>query len=265
MPARPSTAAPTLLCRECKFENEPERVYCHNCGAKLDRSLLPPEALPGRRDPAKMQRQVQKLLRPSRFQPWAILKKLLFSLGFAALVACLVLAARAPLNIPDLKPEQIDNARTIDAELQTLADSRSGRAVAYTENDVNAYLKSSIHPKKGQDTVLSAKFEQLFVHFLDGNVCDVTEQLSLFDYRLYVGVEHRVTIAGGKLQATPVGGHLGRLRLPAILMKGLDALFEPAWTAEKSDKNLVERLGAISFQKGRVQLGGVPAAPATAP
>ena len=30
-----------LTCAECKYENEVERVYCHNCGEKLDRSLLP--------------------------------------------------------------------------------------------------------------------------------------------------------------------------------------------------------------------------------
>ena len=33
----------TLTCAECGFVNEAERVYCHNCGKKLDRSLIPKE------------------------------------------------------------------------------------------------------------------------------------------------------------------------------------------------------------------------------
>ena len=56
-------ATTTLVCKQCNFENEPERVYCHNCGAKLDRSLLPPEATK-REDPVIVQERVRKLVRP---------------------------------------------------------------------------------------------------------------------------------------------------------------------------------------------------------
>ena len=29
-----------LICPECRKENEAERIYCHECGAKLDRSKV---------------------------------------------------------------------------------------------------------------------------------------------------------------------------------------------------------------------------------
>ena len=29
-----------LVCPECQRQNEPERIYCHDCGARLDRSAL---------------------------------------------------------------------------------------------------------------------------------------------------------------------------------------------------------------------------------
>src|SRR5262245_58216152 len=29
-----------LTCPECRRENEAERIYCHDCGARLDRSVL---------------------------------------------------------------------------------------------------------------------------------------------------------------------------------------------------------------------------------
>src|SRR5438046_10432081 len=29
-----------LTCPECRGDNEPERIYCHDCGARLDRSAL---------------------------------------------------------------------------------------------------------------------------------------------------------------------------------------------------------------------------------
>ena len=30
----------TLICPECRCENDPKRIYCHDCGARLDRSVL---------------------------------------------------------------------------------------------------------------------------------------------------------------------------------------------------------------------------------
>lgn len=33
-----------LICTQCNHENEVERIYCHNCGSKLDRSQLPVES-----------------------------------------------------------------------------------------------------------------------------------------------------------------------------------------------------------------------------
>ena len=34
----------TLTCKECQHVNEEARIYCHNCGTKLDRSLLVEDA-----------------------------------------------------------------------------------------------------------------------------------------------------------------------------------------------------------------------------
>ncbi len=254
MAARTPAAPPTLLCKECKFENEPERVYCHNCGAKLDRSLLPPEAVPTRRDPAEFQRQVQKLMQPSRVRPMEVVKNFLLSLVIGAILAALVVAAREPADVPTFKQEQIDNARQIDAELQSLIDARVVRSVAYSENDVNAYLKNNVRPKKSQDSVFGLKFEQIYVRFLEGNVCNVTQRMSIFDFPLYFSVANRVDLKSGKLTTVPVGARLGRLPLPAALVKPLDTLFAPAWAAEKSDKKLVEQMGSVAFRPGQVQL-----------
>jgi hypothetical protein len=254
MAARPPVAPPTLLCKECKFENEPERVYCHNCGAKLDRSLLPPEVVQTRRDPAETQREVQKLMKPSSARLGRVVRNLLFCLVFGALVAAGFEASREPQDVPDLKQEQIDNARQIDAELQALVDARAVRSIAYSENDVNAYLKNNVRPKKNQPTIYGLKFEGAYAQFLDGNVCGMTQRMSLYDYPLYFTVAHRVAVQGGKLMAVPVGARLGRLPLPAVVVKPLNELFAPSWAAEKSDKKMVEQLGSIAFRKGQVQL-----------
>ena len=35
-----TTTTITLVCPDCQHENEPQRIYCHSCGARLDRSKL---------------------------------------------------------------------------------------------------------------------------------------------------------------------------------------------------------------------------------
>ena len=55
----------TLVCPECRRENEPERIYCHDCGARLDRSALAKEKAK-EEDPKATQRRVAKMFDPRR-------------------------------------------------------------------------------------------------------------------------------------------------------------------------------------------------------
>ena len=52
-----------LLCPECRRENEPERIYCHDCGARLDRSSLAKEKST-EEAPKETQRRLRSMLDP---------------------------------------------------------------------------------------------------------------------------------------------------------------------------------------------------------
>ncbi len=54
-----------LVCPECQRQNEPERIYCHDCGARLDRSALAKVAPKGE-DPKETHRRLHKLFDPGR-------------------------------------------------------------------------------------------------------------------------------------------------------------------------------------------------------
>jgi len=54
-----------LICPECRRENEAERIYCHDCGARLDRTALAKEPPKGE-DVKETQRRLKNLLDPSR-------------------------------------------------------------------------------------------------------------------------------------------------------------------------------------------------------
>src|SRR3954447_16074507 len=90
----------TLQCKECQYENEPERVYCHNCGAKLDRSVLPKEEEVRRESPERARRRIMRMANPSSNVVKREIGALFKTLFFAVLAACIIQCLRPPDGIP---------------------------------------------------------------------------------------------------------------------------------------------------------------------
>src|ERR1044072_3028629 len=74
-----------LICPECQRQNEPERIYCHDCGARLDRSSLAKVA-PKMEAPEQTQKRLKRLLDPTR----ARIKHTVMMTSKTVLGACVV-------------------------------------------------------------------------------------------------------------------------------------------------------------------------------
>ena len=72
-----------LVCPECQRQNEPERIYCHDCGARLDRSALAKVA-PKLEAPEQTHKRLKRLLDPTR----ARMKHMFFQASKMILGAC---------------------------------------------------------------------------------------------------------------------------------------------------------------------------------
>src|SRR3982751_1779111 len=96
---------PTLQCKECAYENEPERVYCHNCGAKLDRSVLPKEDQLRRESPDRARKRIMRMTNPGASPVRYAITTTLKVLAWAAFIAVGILTCLAPDNVPPLKGE----------------------------------------------------------------------------------------------------------------------------------------------------------------
>jgi hypothetical protein len=247
-------ATATLLCKQCNFENEPERVYCHNCGAKLDRSLLPPEAVK-REDPQTVQDRVRSVVQPTRPTVIPILTNLLVSLLVAAVLASLFLISEAPDGRPNLSDDAVLAAPPISDALEDLAQSPSPKRLSFTEDQVNAFLQSSLKAKENDSFGISLKYDRTFVSFQEG-VCRATVEESIFGHPFYFSSTDQVEIKDGQVISHPVGGSIGRLQIPAKLMPVVDKALANMWSSLDPLKKLVARLGSITFQKGAVVVVG---------
>ncbi len=91
-----TTAMTKLVCAECRHENEAERIYCHNCGERLDRSAV--SAQKKAQDPQEVHRRLQKMLGPPNMA-----RRHFFTVSKLALAAAVV-AALVEIALPPELP-----------------------------------------------------------------------------------------------------------------------------------------------------------------
>ena len=252
-------ATTTLVCKQCNFENEPERVYCHNCGAKLDRSLLPPDATK-RADPVVTQERVRRMVSPRRGSGLRWLRHLVASLALSALLAVIVVIIKPPDDIPEISKDAALSAPTVTDDLDGLVAQATPARLTYTEDQINAFLQSTIRGKSSGSSGAVLKFERAYVRFDEGLV-RVTYVQSIFGLPLYATTTDSLSLQNGQVIATPSAGTFGRLPISARLMPYFGGLFGPLWKVLDRDKNLVARLGSITFHKGRVDMLNKAAVP----
>lgn len=231
-----------LVCPECRRENEPERIYCHDCGARLDRSAL--AKVKGKEeDPKETQRRLRTLMDPRRAQLrqrfFQGSKLILAALGVAVLIQIFRAPDLPPRTITSMLPTQIN----LDLENAAM-DPRMG-PLRYTEEQVNAYLAYII---KGKRAALSkyARFERAMAGFGEGYI-SVTVERSLFGVPLFSSTTYTVTLKDGTIMGTNRGGSLGRLPIHPALMRHAGFLFADLWAALDRERKSIAKLGAMEL------------------
>jgi hypothetical protein len=239
----------TLVCPECRRENEAERIYCHDCGARLDRTALAKVA-PKTEDVQATRDRLRKMLDPQR----AKIRHLFFKTSkmiLAALITAAVVQMILPPDAPP-PPKTGEFPPQITLDLENALLNHSTAPIQYTEAQVNAYLGSAL---KSKQAALNKylQFERAIVNF-DENVCRITVQRSLFGLSVYTGTSSKVTLDKGAIAATNIGGSIGRLPVHPMLMKYGDALFADLWTALDRERKAIAKMERIEFHPQQVVL-----------
>jgi hypothetical protein len=246
-----------LVCPECQRQNEPERIYCHDCGARLDRSALAKVA-PKTEDPKQTQRRLRQLLDPGRIK----MRLMFFKISKLILGACALAVLIQMLRAPEA-PERAKNVelQQINLDLENAITSHSTAPLQYTEAQVNNYLVSVAKNKRA---ALSKylEFERAFVNF-DERVCRITAERSLLGYSVFHAISYNVALKNGTLTASPIGGSIGLMPIHPMIMKYGDVLFTDFWAALDREKKSVSKMETIEFHPKAVIL--TPKAGGTAP
>ena len=242
-----------LICPECRRENEPERIYCHDCGARLDRTALAKSAPKGE-DAKETQRRLRTMLDPQR----AKMRHLFFKTSKVILGAFALAAIIQMILPPDVpaRPKTGEFPPQINLDLENAALNHSTAPLQYTEAQVNAYLGSALKNKQAALSKLLG-FERAIVKF-DETICSVTAERSLFGFSVFTTTSSKVTLQNGTLTAANIGGRIGRLPIHPLLMKYADPLFADLWGALDRERKTVAKMSAIEFHPQAVVLTPKP-------
>lgn len=247
-------APKSLTCSQCGFENEPERVYCHNCGTKLDRSLLPKDTTTLEETMAETRKRVRKMTSPGT--GWMEVKTGLSTLAWAALVATLYLLLSPPEREPISREKEV-GANLISVVIEDALQSPAASVLRFSEADLSQHMRSRI--KKGTEVIPYVDFKRAYALLDDGKVT-VGVQQDLFGLDLYSTIEYQLDVVDGKLVATKVGQRFGRLGIDPRIPK-MDAIFQPVWAGLKREKPLIDRVQAVKVTKDAMVIALKPAAP----
>lgn len=246
------TPAPTLPCKQCGYVNEPERVYCHNCGTKLDRSILPKEEEVRRESPEKARRRIQKMTNPDKGTVKREIKTFFQTIIWAAVVALLIQILRPPDNVPPAQQNVL--ARLIGSDFTDAVSSPTPVRLTLTQEEINGFLKNAIKESKDSGFLSSIiEFKRAYV-ILEPNQCHIGMEKSLWGWPIYLGTNYKLEIIEGKFVPTNIGGNLGRLAVHPLIMQGCDYLFQGLWTALHREEQHMHELQLIVIEKGKISL-----------
>jgi hypothetical protein len=252
-----------LVCKECGHVNETERIYCHGCGAKLDRTVILAQQEKLTISRKEKQRRLKKMMTPGGGSIFKKFEMLVQVLAWALLTALVIQIARPPDGIPPMpKKGEVIQLPQLGDDLERLTAAPAGQGFIFREADINTFLLKKTFRKVPAWFTNLIPLRRTFVNLGDGQA-RLTVQADLAGYQLYLGI----TAQPNKDPKNPVswvGLNFGRVALPPIVAPyaamGLPILMDSV----KRERELLGKLGTPEISKGQVILRsrGPQAAPA---
>ncbi|HEY5753680.1 MAG TPA: zinc ribbon domain-containing protein [Chthoniobacterales bacterium] len=240
-----------LKCPQCEYQNEEQRVYCHQCGTKL-----PQAGFAGGYGPA--QNQPLRNTQPRQIQAasGSFFGRFFRVILWSAFVAALIQGARSPDDIPAPLPPGGGEAPNFTRDFQAAA--AAPRRLVYQEQAVNAFLQSKLKARAGVLPAHIAHFERAFVNLGDGKL-RLTKEYQLLGYPIYVAGVFKPSISGGALHVNTDSGAVGRLPIAGLIFDRIDTLvFSEFVEGLRAERAALATLKSVTIRPGEVEVASGP-------
>lgn len=244
-----------LTCEKCGYDNELGRIFCHQCGAKLDLSSVKPPSQGGKRFATKKKPR-------SRVNTGGVL----MAIGIMAMTLWMINRA---IQKPELETIDVTATELADAQKkrraidQTLL-KRQPAKFTVTGRELTAYFKGlSTEPAEGG----GVRFDFSELQFKVGER-DVTAILigdlragSSWKHTLYLQYSGMPDIERGQFTFMPVSGHVGRLPIHPILLRNtpiLSRFYAGMFENLTREITIVNSLSSIQVNNGVIEVSYQP-------
>lgn len=260
-----SNSSSTIPCLECGHVNEAARVYCHNCGASLDKTFLMSKKVFKEEDGRKAAKRVQKMMKPSKGIVRGLGEAFSKAVIYGVLLGILISALLIPRNLPPTAKESLESSNLLQI-LENLGVSSNSYFYAFSEDEVNAFLRTSIKPARGplSDYV---KFQRAFAVLKEG-VVRLYVQVNILGFPLYASFSTTLSVKEKVLSADLVGLSMGRLEIPGFIAAAINtqkaALFKPVVESFGPILKVLERFNAVDIKERQLRVkpqSSVPLSP----
>ncbi len=239
------------MCPSCQYENELERVYCHSCGHKLDRSVLPKQSEQAK---AKEAESVRRMLQPKEPIARYVFIGLSRAVLFGAILAALILMALPP-NTPEPSPQNEDFiGSTLGTSLENLVLTQAVSTLTVTEEMLNHYLGARVRSRPQE--IFTIEFDTpLVLAKLDEDEITVFSKRTVNGLPYYLSASYTIQSEQDAVSAKLQSGGFGRLKIPGLLMQLLEGyFFGNLWSALDQEIKMLGRLQKADLTEGQAIL-----------
>lgn len=222
------------LCAHCGFDNDPTRIFCQNCGTRLEEATPESGKLfipPGQQAPAAVRKPIKPVSvassRSGKSVGGALFSFLVSTLLSAALLAAVIQMARTPNDVPPAVPANDAQASALYADAEAASQSAYPRNLGFAAPQINNYLATRLLPAESAGgSFIQRKFSRAFVTLGEGSYRLTAEQ-KISSFPLYISLIQKPVSAGGKVTLENIGGAIGRLPIHPALAPLLERLTGP--------------------------------------
>jgi hypothetical protein len=243
-----------LQCPKCGYDNELGRIFCHQCGNKLELDQIKPPS-----EGAKMRRKVaggvRKIVRT--------IIEVAIAVGLVAIVVLLCL-------VPEVNPVKPTGGELAAADvkrraLDRLVAGRRAGNVVINEVELDAYL-NTLGLEKPKDTGIEVAPVTVRTDFDEGTVTihylGEIRLGSAVRKQVYFGLKVSPQASGGSFTLKPTGGWIGKLPIQPKLIEltGLfPGVYRKLFVKLEDEQKSLDKLSSVTVTPEHATLGFEPA------
>lgn len=248
-----------LICPKCNYENELGRIFCHQCGTKLDLDKIKPSS------GGKIVR------RKGRWTVMHIVNRLCWLAVLVFLGWGLYLIGQTP-DLPPVKPTAAEMA-AVDgkrAELERSILRKTTFKMEITAAELNTLL-ASLDLEKQAGSGPGMEPITLQVELGDGtvtlNLLGTARLVGALSKKIFISYTGVPTMDNGAFEFKPIAAKIGQVPIHPKVLNGTDCFrkyFGRLLSKLDHEKSLLDQLSSLSVERGQIQINYQPAAKSTA-